>query len=138
ELHRDLGKQMWEECGMSRTKQSLERTIKRVQELREEFWQSVNVPGTHTDLNQALERAGRVADFMEVGELLARDALAREEACGGHFREEYKYDDGEARRDDEHFSHVACWEHVGVDRAPIRHEEPLVWDAVHPTVRSYK
>ncbi|MFO0965674.1 MAG: fumarate reductase/succinate dehydrogenase flavoprotein subunit [Gemmataceae bacterium] len=138
ELHRDLGKVMWEHCGMARTRQSLEHTIARVKELREEFWQNINVPGSDTDLNQALERAGRVADYMEFGELLARDALAREESCGGHFREEYKYDDGEAKRDDEHFAHVACWEHVGVDREPLRHTEPLVWEEVHPTVRSYK
>src|SRR5262249_29773360 len=115
-----------------------EDAIARVKELREEFWQNINVPGTDTDLNQALERAGRAADYMEFAELLARDALAREESCGGHFREANKYDDGEAKRDDEHFAHVACWEHVGVDREPLRHVEPLVWEEVHPTVRSYK
>jgi succinate dehydrogenase / fumarate reductase flavoprotein subunit len=138
ELHRDLGKVMWEDCGMSRTRQSLERTIARVRELREEFWQSVHVPGTDTDLNMALERAGRVADFMEFAELLARDALAREESCGGHFREEYQYPDGEAKRDDEHFSHVAAWQYASDDGTPIRNVEPLEWEFVHPTVRSYK
>jgi succinate dehydrogenase / fumarate reductase flavoprotein subunit len=138
ELHRDLGKVMWEDCGMARTRQSLERTIAKVRELREEFWQSVNVPGSGSDLNMALERAGRVADFMEFGELLARDALAREESCGGHFREEYQYPDGEAKRDDAHFSHVAAWQYAGDHAEPIRNIEPLTWEFVHPTVRSYK
>jgi succinate dehydrogenase / fumarate reductase flavoprotein subunit len=138
ELHRELGKVMWEKCGMARTRQSLEETIRRVRELRGEFWENVNVPGTDADLNVALERAGRVADFMEFAELLARDALAREESCGGHFREEYQYPDGEAKRDDERFSHVAAWEYAGPDKDPIRNVEPLVWEAVHPTVRSYK
>jgi succinate dehydrogenase / fumarate reductase flavoprotein subunit len=138
ELHRELGKVLWEHCGMTRTRQSLEQTISRVRELREEFWQNVNVPGSGEDLNMALERAGRVADFMEFAELLARDALARDESCGGHFREEYQYPDGEARRDDAHFSHVAAWEYAGGDAEPIRHTEPLAWEAVKPTVRSYK
>jgi succinate dehydrogenase / fumarate reductase flavoprotein subunit len=138
ELHRDLGKVMWENVGMSRTRQSLETAIGRIQELRQEFWESVNVPGTDADLNVALERAGRVADFMEFGELLARDALAREESCGGHFREEHQYPDGEAKRDDERFSHVAAWEYAGPHREPIRNVEPLNWEEVHPTVRSYK
>jgi succinate dehydrogenase / fumarate reductase, flavoprotein subunit len=138
ELHRELGKVMWEKVGMARTKQSLEQAIARIRELREEFWQSVNVPGTDADLNQALEKAGRVADFMEFGELLARDALAREESCGGHFREEYQYPDGEAKRDDEHFSHVAAWQFAGDQREPVRLTEPLPWEAVHPSVRSYK
>ena len=96
------------------------------------------MPGTDADLNVALERAGRVADFMEFGELLARDALAREESCGGHFREEYQYPDGEAKRDDEQFSHVAAWEYAGPDKEPVRNVEPLTWEVVHPTVRSYK
>ena len=138
ELHRELGKIMWEQCGMARTRQSLESTIHKVQELRAEFWQNVNVPGTDGDLNVALERAGRVADFMEFGELLARDALEREESCGGHFREEYQYPDGEALRNDEKFSHVAAWEYTGDDKTPTRHVEPLLWETVHPTVRSYK
>ncbi len=138
ELHRELGKVMWEDCGMARTRQSLERTVARVRELRQEFWQSVKVPGSGEDLNVALERAGRVADFMEFAELLARDALAREESCGAHFREEYQYPDGEPKRDDEHFSHVAAWEYAGDDQTPVRHAEPLEWEAVHPSVRSYK
>jgi succinate dehydrogenase flavoprotein subunit len=138
ELHRDLGKAMWEDCGMARTRQSLERVLGKVRQLREEFWQSVNVPGTHEDLNMALERAGRVADYMEFAELLARDALTREESCGGHFREEYQYPDGEAKRDDAHFSHVAAWQYAGDDKEPVRNVEPLEWEAVHPSVRSYK
>jgi succinate dehydrogenase / fumarate reductase, flavoprotein subunit len=138
ELHRELGNVMWEQCGMARTKQSLEHTIRRVQELRGEFWQNVNVPGTDANLNIALERAGRVADFMEFGELLARDALAREESCGGHFREEYQYPDGEALRNDEQFGHVAAWQYTGADTEPIRNVEPLHWEFVKPAVRSYK
>jgi succinate dehydrogenase / fumarate reductase flavoprotein subunit len=138
ELHRELGKVLWEHSGMARTGKSLEHTIERVRALREEFWQSVNVPGDETDLNMALERAGRVADFMEFAELLARDALARAESCGGHFREEYQYPDGEAKRDDEHFSHVAAWQYAGDNREPIRNVEPLLWESVRPSVRSYK
>lgn len=137
ELHRDLGKVMWEHVGMARVRQGLEKAIGRIGDLRQEFWESVNVPGTDADLNAALERAGRVADFMEFGELLAKDALAREESCGGHFREEHQME-GEAKRDDEHFSHVAAWEYAGPDREPIRNVEPLTWEVVHPSVRSYK
>ncbi len=138
ELHRDLGKVMWEGAGMARTRQSLEHAIGRIQELRAEFWSNVNVPGTDADLNVAMERAGRVADYMEFGELLARDALAREESCGGHFRSEYQYEDGEAKRDDENFCHVAAWEYAGEGNDPIRNVEPLVWETVKPAVRSYK
>jgi succinate dehydrogenase flavoprotein subunit len=138
ELHRELGKLMWDNVGMARTRTGLEGAIGKIRSLREEFWESVNVPGTDSDLNVALERAGRVADFMEFGELLAKDALAREESCGGHFREEYQYPDGEARRDDERFSHVAAWEYTGPGKDPVRQVEPLTWEVVHPTVRSYK
>src|SRR5262245_39492386 len=138
ELHRELGKVMWEGAGMSRTRQSLEHVVGRVRELRQEFWESVNVPGTDADLNVALERSGRVAAFMGFGELLAKDALAREESCGGHFREEHQYPDGEAKRDDDRFSHVAAWEYAGLDKEPNRSVEPLIWEVVHPTVRSYK
>jgi succinate dehydrogenase / fumarate reductase, flavoprotein subunit len=138
ELHRELGKVMWENVGMARNRQGLEEAIGRIRELREEFWESVNVPGADADLNAALERAGRVADFMEFGELLAKDALTREESCGGHFREEHQFPDGEAKRDDERFSHVAAWEYAGPDKEPIRNIEPLTWEVVHPTVRSYK
>lgn len=138
ELHRELGKLMWENVGMARSRQGLETAIGKIRDLRQEFWESVNVPGADADLNVALERAGRVADYMEFGELLAKDALAREESCGGHFREEYQSPDGEARRDDEHFSHVAAWEYAGPDKEPVRNIEPLTWEVVHPTVRSYK
>jgi succinate dehydrogenase / fumarate reductase flavoprotein subunit len=137
EIHRDLGKVMWENVGMARTRQSLETAIGKIRELRAEFWDSVNVPGTDANLNIALERAGRVADFLEFGELLAKDALTREESCGGHFREEYQ-DQGEAKRDDERFSHVAAWEYTGDGSEPIRNVEPLKWEFVHPSVRSYK
>src|SRR5205814_206685 len=99
---------------------------------------NVTVPGSGADRNVALERAGRVADFLEFGDLLARDAATRHESCGGHFREEYQYPDGEAKRDDDHFAHVAAWEYAGDDAAPVRHEEPLVWESVKPSVRSYK
>lgn len=138
ELHREVGKLLWDDVGMGRTRASLEHAVKRVRELRDEFWKNVNVPGTDADLNQALERAGRVADFMEFGELLARDALAREESCGGHFREEYQTADGEAKRDDEHFCHVAAWEYQGDDKEPARHVEPLHFENVQLGVRSYK
>ena len=106
--------------------------------LREEYWKNVNVPGEAGDLNQSLERAGRVADFMELGELLCLDALERRESCGGHFREEYQYPDGEAKRDDENFAHVAAWEYQGPGKAPVRHVEPLVYEEVKMTTRSYK
>jgi succinate dehydrogenase / fumarate reductase flavoprotein subunit len=138
EFHRESGKLLWDNCGMSRTKQSLEHTIKRYQELRAEFWSNVNVPGSDANLNTALERAGRVADFLEFGELLARDALTREESCGGHFREEYQDSEGEAKRDDEHFAHAAAWEYAGPDKDPIRNTEPLTFEVVKPSVRSYK
>ena len=137
ELHRELGKVMWDLVGMARNRAGLEQAIARIRELRAEFWQNVNVPGTDADLNVALERAGRVADFMEFGELLAKDALEREESCGGHFREEYQVE-GEAKRDDEKFSHVAAWEYAGDDKEPIKNVEELKWETVHPSVRSYK
>jgi succinate dehydrogenase / fumarate reductase flavoprotein subunit len=138
EFHRELGHILWDNVGMSRTKQSCEKAVHRVRELRSEFWANVTVPGSGADLNVALERAGRVADFLEFGELLARDAAERDESCGGHFREEYQYEDGEAKRDDEKFGHVAAWEYQGDDAAPVRHKEQLVWESVKPSVRSYK
>jgi succinate dehydrogenase / fumarate reductase, flavoprotein subunit len=137
EYHREAGKLIWDNVGMSRTKATCEMTIKKLQELRAEYWQNVNVPGSADNLNIALERAFRVADFLEFNELLALDALTREESCGGHFREEYQYPDGEAKRDDEHYGHVAAWEYNGPDKAPTRHTEQLVWEAVKPSVRSY-
>jgi succinate dehydrogenase / fumarate reductase flavoprotein subunit len=138
ELHREVGHVMWENVGMARTKQSLEHAIHRIRELREEFWRNVNVPGSDADLNAALERANRVSDYMEFGELLALDALTREESCGGHFRSEYQTPDGEARRDDAHFCHVAAWEYAGQDKSPTRHQEPLAFENVKLAERSYK
>lgn len=138
EFHRDLGKIMWENVGMARTKSSCELAIEKIRELRNEFWQNLTVPGSSSDLNSALERAGRVADFLEFGELLTRDALTREESCGGHFREEYQHPDGEAKRDDEKFAHAAAWEYAGPDKTPIRNIEQLTFDVVKPSIRSYK
>jgi succinate dehydrogenase / fumarate reductase flavoprotein subunit len=137
-FHRELGRLMWDKCGMARNKEGLTYLLKRLPELREEFWTNVRVLGTGDDFNTALEKAGRVADFIEQGELLARDALTREESCGGHFREEFQTEDGEAKRDDENFCHVAAWEFTGVDSQPVRHVEPLNFEAVHLATRSYK
>jgi succinate dehydrogenase / fumarate reductase flavoprotein subunit len=137
-FHRELGKIMWDECGMSRTAQGLERAIGQIRALREEYWQNVNVPGSGDDLNQSLEKAGRVADFFELGELMCVDALERNESCGGHFREEYQTPEGEAQRDDEHFSYVAAWEYRGPGNREELHKEPLEFNYVHPSQRSYK
>ncbi|MGE0451215.1 MAG: fumarate reductase/succinate dehydrogenase flavoprotein subunit [Vicinamibacterales bacterium] len=138
EIHRELGRIMWDDVGMARTEESLTRALTRIPRLREEFWQSVSVPGSADNLNQSLEYAGRVADYLEFAELLALDAFQRRESCGGHFREESQTPDGEALRDDEHFSYVAAWEFTGVGTRPELHKEPLVFDEVHPTQRSYK
>ncbi len=138
EFHREVGNVMWEKVGMARTKQSLEEAIARIRELRAEFWANVTVPGLDADLNTALERANRVSDFMEFGELLARDALVREESCGGHFRVEHQTPDGEAKRNDANFCHVAAWEYAGPDKLPIRNEEPLTFETVKLVERSYK
>ncbi|MCK4910142.1 MAG: fumarate reductase/succinate dehydrogenase flavoprotein subunit [Thermodesulfovibrionales bacterium] len=138
EFHRELGRIMWDNVGMARSQQSLERALQRIPELRAEFWEDVQVTGSGAELNQELERAGRVADFLEFGELMARDALQRRESCGGHFREEFQTEDGEARRDDENFSYVAAWESKGVGRNPELHKEPLEFEDVTLAVRSYK
>ncbi len=138
EFHRELGHIMWENVGMSRTEESCKKALELIPRLRAEFWENVKVSGQGGDLNQELEKAGRVADFLEFGELMARDALVRKESCGGHFREEYQMADGEAKRDDENFTHVAAWEYKGVDKEPERHEEPLSFEDVHLAVRSYK
>jgi succinate dehydrogenase / fumarate reductase flavoprotein subunit len=138
ELHRELGHVMWENVGMARSRQSLVHAIGKIQELRGEFWTTVNVTGSADDLNTALERANRVADYVEFGELLARDALTREESCGGHFRVEYQTADGEAKRNDAEFAHVAAWEYAGPDKTPARHTEPLVFENVKLAERSYK
>ncbi|HTY87564.1 MAG TPA: fumarate reductase/succinate dehydrogenase flavoprotein subunit [Candidatus Acidoferrum sp.] len=137
-FHKELGKLMWENCGMARSRQSLETNLKRIPELREEFWKNVKVTGSGAELNQDLELAGRVADFLEFAELLCLDALHREESCGGHFRVEYQTEDGEAKRDDANFSYVAAWEYKGPDRKPELHKEPLVYEEVHMATRSYK
>ena len=137
-FHKKLGQMMWNYCGMARTKQGLEKALQEIPALREEFWASVNIPGSGDSLNQALERAGRVADFIELGELMCRDALTREESCGGHFREEFQYPDGECRRDDEKFAHVAAWEFQGEGQVPLRNTEPLNYETVKMSVRSYK
>jgi succinate dehydrogenase / fumarate reductase, flavoprotein subunit len=137
-FHRELGKLCWEQCGMARSAEGLKQALKRIPELREEFWSNVRVPGTGTELNQNLEKAGRVADFLEFAELMCTDALAREESCGGHFRVEHQTPDGEAKRDDEHFTYVAAWEWTGNPGAPNLHKERLEFEYVKPTQRSYK
>jgi succinate dehydrogenase / fumarate reductase, flavoprotein subunit len=137
-FHRELGKVMWEQCGMARTEASLKQALSRIPQLRDEFWRSVAVTGGEAEMNRTLDVASRVADFLEFGELLCHDALSRNESCGGHFREEYQYEDGEAKRDDEHYSYVAAWGYQGPDKAPVLNKEPLNWEFVHPSVRSYK
>ena len=137
-FHRDLGKIMWEQCGMARNTASLTTALHDIGSLKEEFWKNVSVPGTDADLNQALEKANRVADFMELGELMCRDALEREESCGGHFRTEYQTPDGEALRNDEKFAHVAAWEYNGETTSPTRLVEPLTFENVQLSQRSYK
>jgi succinate dehydrogenase / fumarate reductase flavoprotein subunit len=137
-FHRELGRVLWDRCGMSRRREGLEQAIGAIQELRERFWTDVFVGGRGEDLNQALERAGRVADFMEFAELMCEDALQREESCGGHFREEYQTPDGEAKRDDSRFSYAAAWEWNGAGAAPRLHKEPLAFEHVHLAQRSYK
>jgi succinate dehydrogenase / fumarate reductase flavoprotein subunit len=137
-FHRELGRLMWDKCGMARNAAGLREALARIPELREDFWRDVNVPGSDVELNQALEKAGRVADFLELAELMCRDALHREESCGGHFREEYQTEDGEALRDDERFAYVAAWEYGGRDAEPRLHKEPLAFEYVHLAQRSYK
>jgi succinate dehydrogenase / fumarate reductase flavoprotein subunit len=137
-FYRELGRILWEDCGMARSRSSLERALARIPALREEFWANLNVPGEAGELNQSLELAGRVADFLELGELMCLDALERDESCGCHFREEHQTPDGEAVRDDERFCHVAVWESAGEGRRPVRHQEPLAYEAVHLATRSYK
>src|SRR4051812_42478109 len=138
EIHRRLGKILWEHCGMARTKAGLEQALQKIPALREEFWANVKVPGSADTLNQSLEQAGRVADFIELGELMCRDALTREESCGGHFREEHQYEDGECKRDDANFAHVAAWEYQGEGTAPLRNVEALNYEFTKMSVRNYK
>jgi succinate dehydrogenase / fumarate reductase flavoprotein subunit len=138
DFHRALGRIMWDFVGMARSEESLKRALKLIPELRAEFWENVKVPGSNVDLNQELEKAGRVADFLEFGELMARDALHRNESCGGHFRTEFQMPDGEARRDDEQFCYVAAWEFKGIDNEPELHKEQLTFKNVELAIRSYK
>ncbi len=137
-FHRELGKLLWDKCGMARHEAGLKEALQRIPALRQEYWENVNVTGEGGELNQALEQAGRVADFMEFAELLCLDALMRRESCGGHFRTEFQTPDGEALRDDEHFSFVAAWEYQGPDKPPLLHREPLVYEEVKMAQRSYK
>jgi len=138
DLHIRLGKILWENCGMARSKESLEKALQEIPALREEFWKRLRIPGNAADLNIELERAGRVADFLEFAEVMVRDALHREESCGGHFRVEHQYPDGEAKRDDEKFAYVGVWEYQGDNKAPILNKEPLKYEEVHFATRSYK
>ena len=138
EFHRQLGKLLWDYVGMSRNREGLEYVIGAIAQLREEYWQNVKVPSDANTLNKNLEFAGRVADFLELGELMARDALNREESCGAHFREEYQTPEGEAKRDDEHFTYVAAWQYRGDERVPVLHQEQLEFENVKLTQRSYK
>jgi succinate dehydrogenase / fumarate reductase flavoprotein subunit len=137
-FHRELGHLMWDHCGMERTAEGLEKALDRIPSLREEFWRDVKIVGSGDGLNQSLEKAGRVADFLELGELMCIDALHRRESCGGHFRAESQTEDGEAQRDDENFSYVAAWEHGGDGGKPVLHKEELDFSYVHPSQRSYK
>jgi succinate dehydrogenase / fumarate reductase flavoprotein subunit len=136
-FHKELGSMMWEKCGMARNEKGLKELLKQIPALREEFWKNVKVAGQNEELNQNLEHAGRVADFLEFGELLALDALERKESCGGHFRTEFQ-EAGEAKRDDANYSYVAAWEYAGANQPPILNKEPLVYEEVHMSTRSYK
>jgi succinate dehydrogenase / fumarate reductase flavoprotein subunit len=137
-IHRELGKLLWDSCGMGRSAAGLKEVLQKIPELREEFWQNVRVPGEQEELNQALEKAGRVADFLEFAELMCTDALERNESCGAHFREEYQTPEGEPLRDDLNYCYVAAWEFAGVGKTPILHKEPLTFEYAHLTQRSYK
>jgi succinate dehydrogenase / fumarate reductase flavoprotein subunit len=137
-FHRELGKILWDNCGMERSRESLEKALSEIPALRDEFHKDVRVLGDDESLNQSLERAGRVADFLEFGELLCRDALHREESCGGHFRVEHQTEEGEALRDDEHFAYVGAWEYTGDVANPILHKESLEFENIHLAQRSYK
>jgi len=137
-FHRELGMLMWNQCGMARNRQGLEDALARIPALRAGFWRDVRVTGQGEELNQQLEKAGRVADYFELAELMCRDALHREESCGGHFREEHQTPEGEAKRDDERFSYVAAWQWQGEGAPQALVKEPLEFERVHPSQRSYK
>jgi succinate dehydrogenase / fumarate reductase flavoprotein subunit len=137
-IHRELGKLLWDYCGMARNAAGLKEVLQKIPELREEFWRNVIVPGDQEEINQSLEKAGRVADFLEFAELMCLDALERNESCGAHFREEYQTPEGEPLRDDLNYCHVAAWEFTGVGKTPILHKESLTFENAHLTQRSYK
>jgi succinate dehydrogenase / fumarate reductase, flavoprotein subunit len=137
-FHRELGHLMWDYCGMERNEEGLTKALERIPSLREEFWRDVKIVGTGDGFNQSLEKAGRVADFLELAELMCIDALHRRESCGGHFRTESQTEDGEAARDDENFSYVGAWECAGTGAPPVLHQEDLDFSYVHPSQRSYK
>jgi succinate dehydrogenase flavoprotein subunit len=137
-IHRELGELLWNDCGMARSDESLRRALARIPPLREQFWKDVKVPGTGAELNQSLEKAGRVADFFELAELMCIDALHRTESCGAHFRVESQTPDGEAKRDDANFAYVAAWEYAGEGKPPVLHKEKLDFEEVHFAQRSYK
>ena len=138
DIHKKLGHIMWENIGMARTKESLEKAITEIRALRKEFWSDVKISGTNDEFNQEIEKALRLADFLELGELMARDALNRNESCGGHFRSEYQTPEGEALRDDEHYAYVAIWEYKGPDAEPVLHKEELKFEAIKLAQRNYK
>jgi succinate dehydrogenase / fumarate reductase flavoprotein subunit len=138
EFHKELGKVMWDYCGMARNADGLKKALDLIPKLRDQFWREVMVPDGGATFNQELEKAHRVADFLELGELIALDALERSESCGGHFREEYQTEENEARRNDEEFSYVAAWEFTGLGNSPRLHKEPLTFEYVKPSQRSYK
>ncbi len=138
DVHKEVGRLLWDNCGMSRNRQGLEHALEELPQIRDKFWSSVYVPGAADDINQSLEKAGRVADFLEFGEFMIRDALSREESCGCHLREESQTEENEALRDDDNYSHVSVWEFKGDDQAPEMHKEPLVFENVTPSQRSYK
>jgi succinate dehydrogenase / fumarate reductase flavoprotein subunit len=137
-IHQELGKLMWNNCGMVRSVRGLQHALEQIPAIRKEFWHNVNVLGGEDEINQALEKAGRLVDFLELAELMCIDALERAESCGCHFREEFQTPDGEAQRDDEHFSYVSAWEYAGDERKPVLHKEPLEFEYLAPSQRSYK
>jgi succinate dehydrogenase / fumarate reductase flavoprotein subunit len=137
-IHKELGRLMWNECGMARSAEGLQSALQRIPELRHDFNTNLRLVGKGEELNQSLEKAARIADFIDLAELMCVDALDRRESCGGHFRVESQTPDGEALRDDEHFSHVSAWEWKGPDQSPVLHKEPLTFDYVHLAQRSYK
>jgi len=138
DIHKELGLMLWNNVGMSRNAKDLEKAIDEIPKLRKEFWNNVKVTGTADELNPELEKAGRVADFLELGELMARDALNREESCGGHFREEHQTAENEAKRNDKKFTYVSAWEYKGKDKPSELHKEALAFENVELTTRSYK